>query len=584
METVPEEQQTGNAGGASNYEGLLRMDATWKAIRNMKEGAAAGPAPVFVRERRGEAWGGGPTEYDVVVAGGTLGVFQACALQLAGLKVAVVERGPLRGRNQDWNIAREELWGLVRAGVLSEEEAEAAISIEFNPMRAGFKLGEDDPDGFEVYMDDVLNLGVSAVKLVEAAAARFRAAGGTVLEFAATTGITVYDNAAVLTLEGSGGDEIVREVGTKLVLDCMGMASPIVRQLRHGQKPDGVCLVVGSCGRGYPEENNTSGDIIYANTPVMDKESGSSVQYFWEAFPAGTGPTDRTTYMFTYMDAHPDRPSVRELFDDYWELLPKYQGLAAEDQQLLRVLYGLFLTYKDSPLRPGFDRVLQIGDASGIQSPLSFGGFVCLTRHIGRLTGALADCVRLDRLSREDLALVNAYQPNLSGAWMFQKAMSVAVGQRADPGIVVRTLQNNFGAMNSFGDPVLRPFLQDVVQFDLLLKTLVQAFIRDPLAVPPLLFHVGLPALIDWMGHFAQLWWYSTLYNLIGRGKEAELVAAADNEGAAAAAAERFAWARRVEAWKYGSGLDYEYHAPPPPLSSSSTSVAAAREEKQRQQ
>ncbi|CAM9604021.1 unnamed protein product, partial [Heterosigma akashiwo] len=47
METVPEEQQTGNAGGASNYEGLLRMDATWKAIRNMKEGAAAGPAPVF---------------------------------------------------------------------------------------------------------------------------------------------------------------------------------------------------------------------------------------------------------------------------------------------------------------------------------------------------------------------------------------------------------------------------------------------------------------------------------------------------------------------------------------------------------
>uniref|UniRef100_A0A7S4DCS5 Uncharacterized protein n=1 Tax=Heterosigma akashiwo TaxID=2829 RepID=A0A7S4DCS5_HETAK len=584
METVPEEQQTGNAGGASNYEGLLRMDATWKAIRNMKEGAAAGPAPVFVRERRGEAWGGGPTEYDVVVAGGTLGVFQACALQLAGLKVAVVERGPLRGRNQDWNIARKELWGLVRAGVLSEEEAEAAISIEFNPMRAGFKLGEDDPDGFEVYMDDVLNLGVSAVKLVEAAAARFRAAGGTVLEFAATTGITVYDNAAVLTLEGSGGDEIVREVGTKLVLDCMGMASPIVRQLRHGQKPDGVCLVVGSCGRGYPEENNKSGDIIYANTPVMEKESGSSVQYFWEAFPAGTGPTDRTTYMFTYMDAHPDRPSVRELFDDYWELLPKYQGLAAEDQQLLRVLYGLFLTYKDSPLRPGFDRVLQIGDASGIQSPLSFGGFVCLTRHIGRLTGALADCVRLDRLSREDLALVNAYQPNLSGAWMFQKAMSVAVGQRAAPGIVVRTLQNNFGAMNSFGDPVLRPFLQDVVQFDLLLKTLVQAFILDPLAVPPLLFHVGLPALIDWMGHFAQLWWYSTLYNLIGRGKEAELVAAADNEGGAAAAAERFAWARRVEAWKYGSGLDYEYHAPPPPLSSSSTSVAAAREEKQRQQ
>lgn len=32
-----------------------------------------------------------------------------------------------------------------------------------------------------------------------------------------------------------------------------------------------------------------------------------NVQYFWEAFPAGSGPTDRTTYMFAYMDAESHR-------------------------------------------------------------------------------------------------------------------------------------------------------------------------------------------------------------------------------------------------------------------------------------
>lgn len=30
--------------------------------------------------------------------------------------------------------------------------------------------------------------------------------------------------------------------------------------------------------------------------------------------------------------------------------------------------------------------LLQIGDASGIQSPISFGGFGAITRHIGRLS------------------------------------------------------------------------------------------------------------------------------------------------------------------------------------------------------
>jgi len=44
--------------------------------------------------------------FDVVVCGGTLGIFMACALQLRGFKVCVVERGPLRGRTQEWNISR----------------------------------------------------------------------------------------------------------------------------------------------------------------------------------------------------------------------------------------------------------------------------------------------------------------------------------------------------------------------------------------------------------------------------------------------------------------------------------------------
>ena len=34
-----------------------------------------------------------------------------------------------------------------------------------------------------------------------------------------------------------------------------------------------------------------------------------NVQYFWEAFPSVSGSSDRTTYLFTYLDADPSRCS-----------------------------------------------------------------------------------------------------------------------------------------------------------------------------------------------------------------------------------------------------------------------------------
>eukprot|EP00955_Chlamydomonas_euryale_P054833 355955-Chlamydomonas_euryale.AAC.7 len=39
----------------------------------------------------------------------TLGIVTATSLALRGWRVAVVERGPLRGRTQEWNISRKEI-------------------------------------------------------------------------------------------------------------------------------------------------------------------------------------------------------------------------------------------------------------------------------------------------------------------------------------------------------------------------------------------------------------------------------------------------------------------------------------------
>ena len=170
-----------------------------------------------------------------------------------------------------------------------------------------------------------------------------------------------------------------------------------------------------------------------------------------EAFPAGSGPSDRTTYLFTYMDAKPERPSIMEIMNDYWELLPRYQGVDVDKLQYKRILYGCFPTYRDSPLKAGFDRILQVGDASGIQSPLSFGGFGSLTRHIERIVCAVDEALAPqedpmkelylsreytpeDLVSAKELGMINCYQPNLSTCWMFQRAMSVRIGNQPKNG------------------------------------------------------------------------------------------------------------------------------------------------------
>ncbi|XP_078443327.1 uncharacterized protein LOC144712846 isoform X4 [Wolffia australiana] len=112
-------------------------------------------------------------------------------------------------------------------------------------------------------------------------------------------------------------------LSSQLVIDAMANFSPIVKQIRSGKKPDGVCLLVGSCARGFKE--NPKSDVIFSSSSVRTV-GNSAVQYFWEAFPAGSGPTDRTTYMFIYIDPEQGCPKLEDLLEDYWTLMPEYQA------------------------------------------------------------------------------------------------------------------------------------------------------------------------------------------------------------------------------------------------------------------
>jgi lycopene cyclase CruP len=268
-------------------------------------------------------------------------------------------------------------------------------------------------------------------------------------------------------------------------------------------------------------------------------------QYFWEAFPARDG---RTTYLFTYLDVHPNRPSLENLFEDYLRLMPTYQGVSLAQIQFKRVLFGLFPCYRQSPLHFGWHRMLPIGDSSGNQSPLSFGGFGAMVRHLNRLSQGIHEALQTDLLDRRSLALLQPYQPNLSVTWLFQRSMSVGVDQKIAPNQINQLLAGVFEQMEQLGEPVLKPFLQDVVQFSPLLQTLIRTSIAHPGLVFKIIPQVGLPALIDWSVHYFNLASYAALY---------PIAKSIDPWFQALSPQQQYYYHRWLQALQYGSGGDY---------------------------
>ncbi|OIW16243.1 hypothetical protein TanjilG_18958 [Lupinus angustifolius] len=341
--------EVGGAGGAYSYEALKRLDQLWsniclpqQVVQKPQQVVSTIPSLFSSSGLADKAEG----SYDVLVCGGTLGIFIATALSARGLRVAVVERNVLKGREQEWNISRKELLELAEVGVLEEDDIERVTSVKCNPFttkqfeyKIQYSVGDLDLASASYFILVVFVINhCRPVKLIEIVKERFISLGGEIFEGRSVSGIDVYEDVAVLKLSG---DKILT---SRLIVDAMGNFSPVVKQIRSGRKPDGVCLVVGTCARGF--NNNSTSDVIYSSSSVK-KVGNSNAQYFWEAFPTGSGPLDRTTYMFTYVDPQPGSPKLEELLEDFWDLMPEYQGVSLENLEILRVIYGIFPTYRD---------------------------------------------------------------------------------------------------------------------------------------------------------------------------------------------------------------------------------------------
>jgi lycopene cyclase CruP len=495
---------------------LAQADQIWQQYRQ-----GPSPAPEVIQPAATPL---GQVDWDVIIAGGTLGIMLATALAQRGWRVALVERGQLQGRAQEWNVSRQELGVLVDLELLSEPELNQVIASDYNPARIQF-LGYDP-----IWVRDVLNVGVDPIALLARLKQRFLAAGGYLQENTPFTQATLHpDGVLVQTSPPLSG---------RLLIDAMGHGSPLVKQARAGQPATGFCLVVGCCAQGFTD--NHSGDLLVSFTPLRHQ-----CQYFWEAFPARDG---RTTYLFTYLDGDPRRLSLTDLFEEYWQLLPEYQAISLEQLSVKRALFGVFPCYRQSPLRYRWDRTLAVGDSSGQQSPLSFGGFGAMLRHLRRLTLGIDEALSGDCLEAGPLGLLQPYQPNLSVTWLFQRSMGVGVDQPIPEQQINTLLGTIFKDMADLGEDTLKPFLQDVVQFPALAKTLVATGLNHPGLVANIIPQVGLATLLTWLADYSRLGAYHGL---------APLAEGLTRSHLPLSPRARYYSHRWRDALRYGSGRDY---------------------------
>ncbi|XP_047073193.1 uncharacterized protein LOC124682580 isoform X3 [Lolium rigidum] len=156
MDKISGGDEVGGAGGAYSYEALKRLDRLCSSIC---ESQVDSNVPEIVTRVQGPSLdydlGSDSKIFDVLVCGGTLGIFIATALSYKGLRVGIIERNIIKGREQEWNISRKELMEIVEVGILSEGEVEQIITSDFNPNRCAFE------NKGEIWMENILHLGIS---------------------------------------------------------------------------------------------------------------------------------------------------------------------------------------------------------------------------------------------------------------------------------------------------------------------------------------------------------------------------------------------------------------------------------------
>ncbi|MBR8831250.1 MAG: flavin-dependent dehydrogenase [Chlorogloea purpurea SAG 13.99] len=495
--------------GEADLRRLYWWEKRWRdSAKNPQQ-----PKQVIYRgENRGEK-----LDYDLIYIGGALGAIHSAVMAKLGYKVLVVERIPFGRMNREWNISRSEFQSLIDLGLFTPGEFENLIAREYKDGFSKFFDGNNPPHlkAAVLHTPTVLNIAMNSEKLLKSCGEKLREAGGDIwdeTEFIKaevdTDGVTVH----LMNLQ----DGESRSVRGRLLIDAMGTASPIAWQLNGVRAFDSVCPTVGAVVEGIDPAvwDSQYGDVLNSHGDISKGR-----QLIWELFP-GEG-KELTIYLFHYHQVHPDNPgSLLEMYEDFFTILPEYRRCDLESLTWKKPTFGYipghFSTGK-LDRRVSFERLLAIGDAASLQSPLIFTGFGSLVRNLSRLTHLLDTALKHDLLRADDLQNIRAYQSNVAVTWLFSRGMMVETGKTLPPQRINSMLNTFFGLLADEPPEVAETFIKDKTDWLTFSRLAIKAATKNPALLIWIAQMAGPKDLLRWLGSYGDFTSDSVKNLLLGK-------------------------------------------------------------------
>ncbi|WP_016949083.1 NAD(P)/FAD-dependent oxidoreductase [Anabaena sp. PCC 7108] len=442
-------------------------------------------------------------EYDIIYIGGALGSIHAAVMAKLGYKVLLVERLPFGRMNREWNISRDEIQCLVNLGLLTNAELEIIIAREY---KDGFNkfFDSNNPPHLKsaiLHTPTVLNIALDSEKLLQICGEKLKAADGDIWDETEFIRAEISDTQVnVFVKHLASGNE--KQVSGRLLVDAMGTASPIAWQLNGGRAFDSVCPTVGAViEKGFEPGvwDSQYGDVLYSHGDISRGR-----QLIWELFP-GVG-EELTIYLFHYHEVNGKNPgSLLEMYEDFFTILPEYRRCDLDQLVWKKPTFGYIpghFSVSGSDRTIAFDRLIAMGDAASLQSPLIFTGFGSLVRNLERLTTLLNTALKHDLLSFRHLNQIRAYQSNVSVTWLFSKGMMVPTGKFIPPQRVNAMLNTFFGLLADEPPEIADNFIKDRCDWFTFNRLAIKAAMKNPALLLWIWQLAGFRDLVRWLGNY----------------------------------------------------------------------------------
>lgn len=497
-----------NFGALGNREAWLdriwQQDVRWQSV--LAEDGKAREAVVRGAPPAGLSIEG---EFEIIYAGGTLGLLHAAAMSCRyGRQVLVFEKGAIGHAMRDWNISADDLREFERAGLFSKEELEAAV---MNRYRSGFVKFHDRGSRVKtppLWIDGMLDIAVEANRLLAAAAAKIEASNTNSALLGGLRFVRCYVQADRVLVEVEDARTRQRRLyGARLFVDATKPDSAVARQLNDAHSITHVCPTVGTLARGFargtePDQADfTVGEILVSKEDARDHR-----QLIWEGFAGSPARDEYMTRLFFYdAVASPADKSLLALFERYFEQLPGYKRTGAQ-WRVVKPVFGYAPIFKGRGLhatsrRTVADRVMLIGEATEASSPLNLNGFGAHVRALAAQTHLTELALKADLLDAASLSEINARAPRVAELASFAEFLRPTPKSAASS--VNETLNAVMAALHSLDEHVRRELFQDRLSFSAFKRLLSRTAKLYPRIFQRVREHFGARGAFLWLANTA---------------------------------------------------------------------------------